>query len=180
MALQRMQLISVVSLILSVAQWVVVAGDSGEVLLLPNEGSRPAMILPLHHSVPDSSVSDFSPRRQLQRSQSQGHPNARMGLHDDLLRNGFVSFTASLPFVSFKIFSHFYLFIYLFFVIMCVLENGMSRYYTTRLWIGTPPQRFALIVDTGSTVTYVPCSTCQHCGKHQVVLPDTILTCLDQ
>lgn len=42
------------------------------------------------------------------------------------------------------------------------------RYYTTRLWIGTPPQRFALIVDTGSTVTYVPCSTCEQCGNHQV------------
>ncbi|XP_014521287.1 protein ASPARTIC PROTEASE IN GUARD CELL 1 [Vigna radiata var. radiata] len=128
MALQRTQLISVVFLILSLAQWVVVSGDYGRVLLLPNEGSRTAMILPLQHSVPDSYVSDFSPRRQLQRSQSQHHPNARMRLHDDLLRNG---------------------------------------YYTTRLWIGTPPQSFALIVDTGSTVTYVPCSTCQHCGKHQ-------------
>lgn len=42
------------------------------------------------------------------------------------------------------------------------------RYYSTRLWIGTPPQRFALIVDTGSTVTYVPCSTCEQCGNHQV------------
>ncbi|GKB22526.1 aspartic proteinase-like protein 2, partial [Tanacetum coccineum] len=40
-------------------------------------------------------------------------------------------------------------------------------YYTTRLWIGTPPQKFELIVDTGSTATYVPCSTCQQCGKHQ-------------
>lgn len=45
-----------------------------------------------------------------------------------------------------------------------LLSNG---YYTTRLWIGTPPQEFALIVDTGSTVTYVPCSDCEHCGKHQ-------------
>ncbi|KAI3794115.1 hypothetical protein L1987_36742 [Smallanthus sonchifolius] len=45
-----------------------------------------------------------------------------------------------------------------------LLLNG---YYTTRLWIGSPPQKFALIVDTGSTVTYVPCSTCEHCGKHQ-------------
>ncbi|GKU98883.1 hypothetical protein SLEP1_g11818 [Rubroshorea leprosula] len=45
-----------------------------------------------------------------------------------------------------------------------LLLNG---YYTTRLWIGTPPQKFALIVDTGSTVTYVPCSTCKHCGKHE-------------
>ncbi|KAL8553752.1 hypothetical protein ACS0TY_002151 [Phlomoides rotata] len=45
-----------------------------------------------------------------------------------------------------------------------LLING---YYSTRLWIGTPPQRFTLIVDTGSTVTYVPCSTCELCGKHQ-------------
>ncbi|KAI3808545.1 hypothetical protein L1987_24498 [Smallanthus sonchifolius] len=43
----------------------------------------------------------------------------------------------------------------------------ITGYYTTRLWIGSPPQKFALIVDTGSTVTYVPCSTCEHCGKHQ-------------
>ncbi|TKY70624.1 Aspartic proteinase nepenthesin-2 [Spatholobus suberectus] len=123
------QLISIMSLILSL-RWLPVSGDSSNALLLQShrEGSRPAMILPLHRSAPDSSISDFNPRRQLQRSQSQRHPNARMGLHDDLLRNG---------------------------------------YYTTRLWIGTPPQRFALIVDTGSTVTYVPCSTCQHCGRHQ-------------
>ncbi|KAL6513347.1 hypothetical protein OROGR_020833 [Orobanche gracilis] len=45
-----------------------------------------------------------------------------------------------------------------------LLLNG---YYTTRLLIGTPPQRFALIVDTGSSITYVPCSTCEQCGKHQ-------------
>ncbi|XP_010277145.1 PREDICTED: aspartic proteinase-like protein 2 [Nelumbo nucifera] len=45
-----------------------------------------------------------------------------------------------------------------------LLSNG---YYTTRLWIGTPPQEFALIVDSGSSVTYVPCSTCEQCGKHQ-------------
>ncbi|KAI5325251.1 hypothetical protein L3X38_034325 [Prunus dulcis] len=45
-----------------------------------------------------------------------------------------------------------------------LLRNG---YYTTRLWIGTPPQRFALIVDTGSTVTYVPCASCEMCGRHQ-------------
>ncbi|BBG95184.1 Eukaryotic aspartyl protease family protein [Prunus dulcis] len=45
-----------------------------------------------------------------------------------------------------------------------LLANG---YYTTRLWIGTPPQQFALIVDTGSTVTYVPCFDCEQCGRHQ-------------
>ncbi|KAG6513430.1 aspartic proteinase 36-like [Zingiber officinale] len=45
-----------------------------------------------------------------------------------------------------------------------LLANG---YYTTRLFIGSPPQEFALIVDSGSTVTYVPCSTCEQCGNHQ-------------
>ncbi|KAM4117831.1 hypothetical protein ACB094_02G155500 [Castanea mollissima] len=87
----------------------------------PHGGSRQSMLLPLFLSPPN-------PRRHLQRSDPQTHPNARMGLYDDLLRNG---------------------------------------YYTTRLWIGTPPQMFALIVDTGSTVTYVPCSTCEQCGRHQ-------------
>ncbi|KAK4760974.1 hypothetical protein SAY87_005867 [Trapa incisa] len=43
----------------------------------------------------------------------------------------------------------------------------LRGYYTTRLWIGTPPQNFAMIVDTGSTLTYVPCSTCEHCRNHQ-------------
>ncbi|GLT54826.1 hypothetical protein SLA2020_279920 [Shorea laevis] len=43
----------------------------------------------------------------------------------------------------------------------------LHGYYTTLLYIGTPPQRFALIVDTGSSVTYVPCSTCEDCGRHQ-------------
>ncbi|AES94605.2 eukaryotic aspartyl protease family protein [Medicago truncatula] len=104
--------------------------NPNNLLFFPNtrNASRPAMILPLHLSPPDSSISSFNPRRQLQRSESKRHPNARMRLYDDLLING---------------------------------------YYTTRLWIGTPPQRFALIVDTGSTVTYVPCSTCEHCGRHQ-------------
>ncbi|KAL8099276.1 hypothetical protein AgCh_031808 [Apium graveolens] len=45
-----------------------------------------------------------------------------------------------------------------------LLKNG---YYTTRLMIGTPPQKFALIVDTGSSVTYVPCASCEKCGTHQ-------------
>ncbi|KAL5064038.1 hypothetical protein RYX36_025775 [Vicia faba] len=90
--------------------------------------SRPAMVLPLFLTAPNSSTSALDPRRQLHGSESKRHPNARMRLHDDLLLNG---------------------------------------YYTTRLWIGTPPQMFALIVDTGSTVTYVPCSTCEQCGRHQ-------------
>ncbi|MED6196675.1 hypothetical protein PIB30_049606 [Stylosanthes scabra] len=97
------------------------------------------MVLPLYLSLPNSSTSALDPRRQLQGSESQHHPNARMRLHDDLLLNG---------------------------------------YYTTRLWIGTPSQMFALIVDTGSTVTYVPCSTCEQCGSHQdpKFQPDTSST----
>ena len=44
------------------------------------------------------------------------------------------------------------------------------RYFYARLYLGTPPQKFALIVDTGSTITYVPCSSCgAGCGQnHQV------------
>ncbi|RWW04072.1 hypothetical protein BHE74_00023820, partial [Ensete ventricosum] len=45
----------------------------------------------------------------------------------------------------------------------------LRPYYTTKLFIGTPPQEFALIVDSGSTVTYVPCSTCEQCGNHHQV-----------
>ncbi|PRQ29919.1 putative aspartic peptidase A1 family [Rosa chinensis] len=47
-----------------------------------------------------------------------------------------------------------------------LLINGY--YTTTRLWIGTPPQMCALIVDNGSIVTYVPCSDFEACSNHQV------------
>eukprot|EP00890_Picochlorum_soloecismus_P005382 jgi/Picsp_1/5845/NSC_03204-R1_pepsin-type aspartyl protease len=42
-------------------------------------------------------------------------------------------------------------------------------YFYSSLYIGTPPKKFSVIVDTGSTMTYVPCSTCgQACGpNHQ-------------
>lgn len=42
-----------------------------------------------------------------------------------------------------------------------------TGYYSTKVYIGTPLQEFTLIVDTGSVVTYVPCSSCQSCGHHQ-------------
>ncbi|XP_061342538.1 aspartic proteinase 36-like [Gastrolobium bilobum] len=129
MARASIHLISTLSLILHLAQLgpCVVASDAA-LLRNRHHASRPAMVLPLYLSAPNSSTSALDPRRQLQGSESKRHPNARMRLHDDLLLNG---------------------------------------YYTTRLWIGTPPQMFALIVDTGSTVTYVPCSTCEQCGSHQ-------------
>lgn len=40
-------------------------------------------------------------------------------------------------------------------------------YFYTTLYLGTPPQPFDLIIDTGSTMTYVPCSNCKQCGKHK-------------
>lgn len=42
-------------------------------------------------------------------------------------------------------------------------------YFYTALYLGTPAKKFSVIVDTGSTMTYVPCSTCgQGCGpNHQ-------------
>ncbi|KAL7193333.1 hypothetical protein ACSBR2_025024 [Camellia fascicularis] len=120
-------------LILYLVAEVVSSGEATTIILRPPHGgsNRHTMFLPLFLSPPPSSSSrnSSSPsvRRQIQGS-GPLHPNARMPLYDDLLRNG---------------------------------------YYTTRLWIGTPPQKFALIVDTGSTVTYVPCSTCEQCGRHQ-------------
>lgn len=40
-------------------------------------------------------------------------------------------------------------------------------YYYASVYIGTPPKRFAVIVDTGSTITYVPCSSCgSKCGPN--------------
>ncbi|KAK1383222.1 Aspartic proteinase-like protein 2 [Heracleum sosnowskyi] len=44
-------------------------------------------------------------------------------------------------------------------------DLGARGYYTTHVTIGTPPRKYALLVDTGSAVTFVPCSTCKKCGK---------------
>ena len=33
-------------------------------------------------------------------------------------------------------------------------------------YIGTPPQRQSLIIDTGSAMTILPCKACANCGKH--------------
>ena len=42
-------------------------------------------------------------------------------------------------------------------------------YFYSSLYLGTPPKKFSVIVDTGSTMTYVPCSMCgTRCGpNHQ-------------
>ncbi|KAL1511567.1 hypothetical protein AB1Y20_006361 [Prymnesium parvum] len=43
----------------------------------------------------------------------------------------------------------------------------LSRgYFSAELEVGTPPQRFSLIVDTGSSVTALACTGCTRCGPH--------------
>ncbi|KAK9790119.1 hypothetical protein WJX73_003557 [Symbiochloris irregularis] len=45
-----------------------------------------------------------------------------------------------------------------------VRENG---YFYATIELGTPPHPFDVIVDTGSTVTYVPCASCgENCGPN--------------
>lgn len=39
-------------------------------------------------------------------------------------------------------------------------------YFYAELKVGTPPQTFSLIVDTGSSVTAIPCAGCRDCGPH--------------
>ena len=44
------------------------------------------------------------------------------------------------------------------------LFQGMGTHYSF-LWVGTPPQRVSVIMDTGSHHTAFPCVGCK-CGKH--------------
>ena len=39
-------------------------------------------------------------------------------------------------------------------------------YYSTDVCLGSPAKRYDLIIDTGSSITAVPCSTCRQCGNH--------------
>mmetsp|Transcript_22593 Transcript_22593/g.38525 ORF Transcript_22593/g.38525 Transcript_22593/m.38525 type:complete len:822 (-) Transcript_22593:2122-4587(-) len=45
------------------------------------------------------------------------------------------------------------------------LYQGYGTHYID-LWVGTPPQRQTVIVDTGSSITAFPCSGCDHCGDN--------------
>ena len=42
----------------------------------------------------------------------------------------------------------------------------MNAQYFGDISLGTPPQRFSLIVDTGSSITALPCAECTRCGEH--------------
>jgi hypothetical protein len=48
----------------------------------------------------------------------------------------------------------------------CCACSVRIGYFYAVLPLGTPPRQFHAIVDTGSTVTYVPCHDCRHCGTH--------------
>lgn len=39
-------------------------------------------------------------------------------------------------------------------------------YYYVDLWVGTPPSKQTVIIDTGSSLTAFPCIDCTDCGKH--------------
>ncbi|KAL7537496.1 hypothetical protein ACHAWF_005786, partial [Thalassiosira exigua] len=44
------------------------------------------------------------------------------------------------------------------------LYQGYGTHYLD-LWVGSPPQRQTVIVDTGSSVTAFPCTGCKNCGS---------------
>ena len=50
------------------------------------------------------------------------------------------------------------------------LYRGYGTHYAF-IWVGSPPQRVSVIVDTGSHHTAFPCSGC-NCGKHMNELFD--------
>ncbi|KAJ8772563.1 hypothetical protein K2173_027740 [Erythroxylum novogranatense] len=46
-------------------------------------------------------------------------------------------------------------------------DDNVGGYFAAEVYIGTPPQKSFLLVDTGSALTHLPCSGCKQCGKHQ-------------
>ncbi|KAK8821570.1 hypothetical protein WA556_002019, partial [Blastocystis sp. ATCC 50177/Nand II] len=45
-------------------------------------------------------------------------------------------------------------------------SKGLGYFYTL-VYVGNPPQRQTVILDTGSSILSFPCSTCTSCGQHQ-------------
>lgn len=46
-----------------------------------------------------------------------------------------------------------------------IYGNMSLGYYYIEVYIGTPPQKTSMIVDTGSGVTALPCDPCKQCGS---------------
>lgn len=44
--------------------------------------------------------------------------------------------------------------------------NSTIGYYFIDAYIGTPPQKQSLILDTGSNLTILPCKGCKECRSH--------------
>jgi len=46
-------------------------------------------------------------------------------------------------------------------------NSSSLNYYFVNLYVGDPPKKQAVIIDTGSHLTSVPCQPlCESCGKH--------------
>lgn len=51
--------------------------------------------------------------------------------------------------------------------------NNTLGYYYIEAYVGSPPQKKALILDTGSHLTIFPCSGCYSCRNHLYEIFDT-------
>ena len=49
------------------------------------------------------------------------------------------------------------------------MEGNMHTlgYFSATVCVGSPPLKFDLIVDTGSSLTALPCADCTQCGDHR-------------
>jgi hypothetical protein len=56
-------------------------------------------------------------------------------------------------------------------VLRCAPYSVREGYFYATLPLGSPAKHFSLIVDTGSTITYVPCHDCEHCGTNHYNQP---------
>lgn len=64
--------------------------------------------------------------------------------------------------------------------ILGFLEGNLNQgYYDVDVAIGTPPQHFTAIVDTGSSGLIIPCMDCQNCGHHQGFRPKNSQSVID-